>query len=140
MARAKSARRGRPSPALPRMGPSANGDDQGLRFGVASGAGDGERVGGGLGGRDLDTAGIGGPDGIGLRFELGRLGGGDAVANLDRLTPAHLAGRGVEGLDGELLAAHLFKRREVVFALLFGALLPETMFEEIGRASSRERV
>src|SRR5207244_11227505 len=97
MGRAKAARRGRPSPAPPRMGPSANGDDQGLRFGVASGAGDGERVGGGLGGSDLDTAGIGGPDGIGLRFELDRLGVGDAVANLDQLTAEHLAGTGVAG-------------------------------------------
>src|SRR5437016_10209706 len=120
------------------MGPSANGDDQGLRFGVASGAGDGERVGGGLGGSDLDTAGIGGPDGIGLRFELDRLGVGDAVANLDRLTAAHLAGSGVEGLDGELLAAHLFKRREGVLALLSGAVLAETMFEGAGLARAGE--
>src|SRR6516225_6283739 len=120
----------RSTPAVPRRAPSANGHNQGLGFGVASGARDGERVGGGLRGSDVDTAGIGRPDGIRLRFERNRFGVGDTVAKLDGLTAANLAGSGVEGLDGELLTAQLLKRGEVVFVLLVGALLSHTMFED----------
>ena len=108
----------------------SNLDDEGLGLGLAGGAGDGEGVGGGFGGGVVDATRVGGPDGIGLRLELDGFGVGNAVAELDGFAAANLAGRGVEILNGQLLAAHLLEGGAVLLALLLGALFAGAMFED----------
>src|SRR5271168_283264 len=108
-----------------RKGPSWSADFnfERLRLGVAGGVGDGEGVGGGFGGGDVDAAGVGGPDGAGLRLEGDGFGVGDAVAELDGFAAADGAGAGIEVLDGEFVAAQLLDGLAVLLELLFGALL-----------------
>src|SRR5690349_21893372 len=75
----------------------ADGDGEGLRLGVAGGVGDGEGVLGGLRGSDVDAAGVGRPDGIGLRLESDGYGVGAAVTELDGLAAANFTRSGVKG-------------------------------------------
>ena len=59
-------------------------DFDGLRFRVAGGVLDSQRVRCCFFRSDVDTAGVGGPDGIGLRLKRDRFGVGHSVAELDR--------------------------------------------------------
>lgn len=102
---------------------------EGLGFGVAGRVGDGECVRGGSGGRVVDAPGVGRPDGVGLRLKLDRFGVGDAVAELDRLATTNFAGHGVEGLDRQFLAAHLFECGAIVSALFFGCRFSGAIFD-----------
>src|SRR5579864_2273640 len=113
-------------------------DGEGLGLGVAEGVGDRERVSGGFGGRNIHTAGVGRPDWIGLRLELDRFGVGHAVAELDGLAATNLSGKGVKGLDGELLAAHLVEGGAVILTLFFcgglsGAILEGAVLPPAGK-------
>ena len=108
---------------------SVDGDGEGLGLGVARGVGDGEGVGCGFEGSYIHAARIRGPNGIGLRLELDGFGVGHAVTELDGLAAANLTGSGVKGLDGKLLAAHLFEGGAVILALLFRGCLPGAIFE-----------
>ena len=54
---------------------------------------------------------------------------GDTVAELDGLAASNLAGRGVKGLDGEFLAAHLFECGAIVGALLCGSCFFGPIFD-----------
>src|SRR2546423_170219 len=98
------------------------------RFGVAGGIGDGQRIGGVLFGSDVHAAGIGGPDGTGLRLQFHRFRVGHSVAELRSLPAMDHAGADVETLDGEFFAAKLFQRNTVAFALFARGLLAISRF------------
>lgn len=104
-------------------------DGEGLGLGVTGRVGDGERVRGCLCRRVVNATGVRRPDGIGLRLELDGFGVGHAVAELDRLTAASLAGSGVKGLDRQFLAAHLFESGAILLALLFGRRFSGAIFD-----------
>lgn len=112
-----------------RGGRLADGDGKRLGLGVAGGVGDRERVRGGLSGRHVHAAGVGRPNGIGLRLKPDGFCIGHPVAELEEFPPPNFTGRGVKGLDGKLLAAHVLERRPVILALLFGTLLSGAVFK-----------
>src|ERR1700730_917705 len=107
----------------------ANLNFYGLRFCVPGGVFDGEGVGGVLCGRDVDAAGVGGPDRTRLRLELDGLGIGNAVAELGFLAAVDGAGNGVEGLNGQLFAAKLVEGGAIIFKLRLGPLLRDFSFD-----------
>ena len=112
-------------------------DSEGLGFGVPGRIRDGECVRGGFGRGVVYAAGVRRPDGIRLWLELDSFGVRDAVAELDRLAAANLAGTGVEGLNRKLLPAHLFEGSLILGALLcccclFGAVFDRTVLPPAG--------
>ena len=96
---------------------------------MAGGIGCRKGVRGGFGRGDVEAAGVGWPNRIGLRLERDGFGVGDAVAKLNGLAAVNLARSGVETLNGEILAAHLLERGAILFALLGGAGFPGTIFD-----------
>src|SRR6266404_6676057 len=97
---------------------SADFDFQRLCFGVAGGIRDGERVSGGLLGFCVDAPRVGGPNGIGLGFQLHGFGVGYAITDLNGFASTDHAGGGVEILDSELLSAELFQGDAILLLLL----------------------
>src|SRR6266404_1991411 len=108
---------------------SADLDFQRLCFGVAGGIRDRERVSGGLWGFYVDAARVGGPNGIGLRFQRHGFGVGHAIANLHGFASTDQAGGGVEILDGELLSAELFQGDAILLLLLLRSFLFRAVFD-----------
>jgi hypothetical protein len=92
----------------------------GLGFCVAPVVLDGQRVRCGFCGNDVYAAGVGRPDGIGLRLELHGFGVGYAVAELSGFAAVHGAWAGVEALDVEFFASKLIECGAIVFALFLG--------------------
>src|SRR6266478_1830389 len=107
---------------------SADLDFECLRFGVAGGIRDGERVSGGLSGLYVDAARVGGPNGIGLRFQRHGLGVGYAIADLHGFASTDQAAGGVEILDGQLLSAELFQGDAILLLLLLRSFLFRAVF------------
>ena len=111
------------------MAPLTNFYFQAHGLGVSSGVGDGQRVGGCFCGSYIDTAGVGGPDGIGLRLKFDGFGVGHAVAELDRLAATDLSGSGVKILDGEFFSAHLLEGDAILLLLFLGFCLFGAFFK-----------
>ncbi len=95
---------------------------------MADGIAGGESVSGCFGGRYVDTAGVGRPDGIRLRLEGDLFGVGDAVAELRGLAAADLR-IAVKGLNGELGAAHLFDGFLILLVLLLRGCVAVALFD-----------
>src|SRR5437899_10556812 len=110
-----------------------------LGFGIAGGVGDGERVRRGLGGGDVDAAGVGGPNGIRLGFEFDSFGVGYAVAELDGLAAVNLRGDGIKTLNGELFAAHSFESGAVLLALFLRLFFFSTTLDRAVFLPAREK-
>src|SRR5713226_9544466 len=110
-----------------------------LSFGIAGGVGDGERVRRGLRRSDIDAAGVGGPNGIGLGFEFDGFGVGHAVAELHGLAAANLGGDGIKTLDDELFAAHSFERLAIVLTLFLRFFFFSTTLDRAVFLPAREK-
>ena len=82
-----------------------------------------ERVGGGFPGRDVQAAGVGGPDFADGRIDLDGLGVGDVVAELRGFPGVDGARRNVEAADGQVRSSQLFDGAAVFFAALLGLAL-----------------
>lgn len=103
-------------------------DGKGLGDGMAGGVAGGESVSGCFGGRYVDTAGVGRPDGIRLRLEGDLFGVGDAVAKLRGLAAADLR-IAIKGLNGEFGAAHLFDGFLILLVLLLRGCVVVALFD-----------
>jgi hypothetical protein len=110
-------------------GSSADFDLYSLGFRVAGGVGDGEGIGGGFLGRDVEATVVGRPDGIVLGLKSDGFGVGNAIAELERLAAMDGAGAGVKHLDGKFTTAELINDLAIGFLLLLRLLLLGAAFD-----------
>lgn len=107
---------------------------------MAGSVGDGQRVSCLFRRSYINTAGVRGPDGIGLRFQHDGFGVGHAVAELDGLAAMDRSGNRVEVLDSELLSAELFEGQADLFLLLLGSFHSCAIFNGVVFAQREKKI